>query len=281
MIAGEDAGPERIAAVRRELGLDQPFWQQYLNWIWKVIQGDMGRSFQTDVPVFHLIMQRLPATVELAIAAMVIALLLAIPTGIISALHKGSWVDFLMITSTSFGIGIPNFWLGILLILVFGLYLGWLPAGGRVPFFEAPLQALQHLILPAFTLALYIASVLSRFLRSSMLEVLHEDYIRTARSKGLGERLIIYRHGLRNALVPMVTVLGAQLGRLVSGAIIVESVFTWPGLGSLMLAAIRNRDYSLVQGSMLIFIFLIIITNLLTDLAYGFIDPRIRLGGKR
>ena len=276
-LAGEDASKETIALIRASLDLDKPLWMQYSLWLEKIAMGDLGKSYMLDIPVIDLVMQRLKATLELSLAAIFLAVIIAVPLGIKAALSRGGWVDHVITAATSIAIAIPNFWLGIVLVIIFGVLLDLLPAGGRVAFFESPLEALRFLILPATTLALYVAATLSRFIRTSMIEVLVQDYIRTARSKGLSRNQIIYGHALKNAIIPALTVLGAQFGRLVSGAIIVESIFSWPGLGSLMLEAIRNRDYPIIQGGLLIFIFLVIVTNIITDLLYGLADPRIQL----
>jgi peptide/nickel transport system permease protein len=209
------------------------------------------------------------------------AVLLAVPLGIIAALSRGRWPDHVIMGASTVSIAIPNFWLGILMLLFFALWLGWLPAGSRpVAFIDDPLTSLRFLILPAFTLSLFSAAVLVRFVRASMMEVLHQDYIRTARSKGLPRRMIIYKHALRNALIPAITALGVQLGHLLTGTIVLEMVFSWPGLGQLILGAISGRDYQLVQGCILIFVVIFIVVNLVTDLVYGLIDPRISVTGE-
>ena len=280
MVAGEDASESAVAAVRRELRLDRPIHVQYVTWLSDLVRGDLGRSFLSDLPVSELILQRLPATLELAIASMILSVLIAIPIGAWAAVHRGDFLDRLITVGTTFGIAIPNFWIGILLVLAFGLTFHLLPAGGRVPLLEDPVQGLRHLILPAGTLAIALSANLARFVRASMLEVLPQDYVRTARSKGLRSRAIIFRHALRNSLIPMLTVLGVQFGRLLAGSIIIESIFTWPGIGSLMLSAIRSRDYPVIQGTLALFMLIVILTNLATDILYGVVDPRIRLRGK-
>jgi len=276
-IAGSDARPDTIAAIRTELGLDQPLPVQYGLWLGRVLQGDLGRSYTNKLSVAEQIGQRIPATLELTFAGLLLALVVSIPTGIIAAVRDRSAADWVISSFNAFAIAIPNFWLGILMILLFGLFLGWLPPSGRGDFAREPGTAWKFLLLPAITLALNQSAVLSRFVKSSMLEVMHEDFIRTARAKGLREWVVIRRHVLRNALVPIATVLGIQFGRLLGGAIVVESVFAWPGVGRLVLQSIGNRDYSTVQGVLLLLVLSFVVVNLLTDMAYGLLDPRIRL----
>ena len=279
LLAGEDATDEEVRVIRDYLGLDKPLVTQYVIWLGRVLQGELGTSyFLQGGTVEQLIALRLPATIELSVAAIVLALLISVPGGIIAALNRGRWPDRLIMGGSTVSIAIPNFWLGILILLVFARWLGWLPAGGRpVAFLDDPIAALEFLILPAFTLALYTSAILVRFVRASMIEVLHQDYIRTAYSKGLSFRKILYKHALRNALIPAVTVLGVQFGLLLTGAIVVELVFSWPGLGQLVLGAITGRDYQLVQGTLLVFVVIVVATNLVTDLLYGILDPRISL----
>lgn len=280
MVAGEDASESTVAAVRRELGLDRPIHIQYVTWLGDLVRGDLGSSFLSDLPVSRLIAQRLPATLELAVTAMILSVLIAIPVGALAAVNRGKLLDRIVTVGTTAGIAIPNFWIGILLVLVFGLTFRLFPAGGRVPLLEDPIQGARHLLLPALTLAITLSSNLARFVRASMLEVLPEDYVRTARSKGLREHAVVFRHALRNSLIPMLTVLGIQFGRLLAGSIIIESIFNWPGIGSLMLSAIRSRDFPVIQGTLALFMLIVIVTNLVTDVLYGVIDPRIRLRSK-
>lgn len=276
-IAGSDARPDTIAAIRTELGLDQPLPVQYAHWIGRVLQGDLGRSYTNKLSVAEQIRQRIPATLELTFAALVLALAVSIPTGIVAAVRDRSTADWVISSLNAFAIAVPNFWLGILMILLFGLFLGWLPPSGRGDFAQDPGTAWKFLLLPAVTLALNQSAVLSRFVKSSMLEVMHEDFVRTARAKGLREWAVVRSHVLRNALVPVATVLGIQFGRLLGGAIVVESVFAWPGVGRLVLQSIGARDYATVQGILLLLVLVFVVVNLLTDLAYGLLDPRIRL----
>jgi peptide/nickel transport system permease protein len=283
LLAGEDATDEEVQVIREYLGLDKPLITQYGIWLTRVAHGELGQSyFMNDVPVEDLILQRLPATLELSIAGIILALLIAVPFGILAALKRGRWPDHLVMGSSTISIAIPNFWLGILVLLLFALWLDWLPAGGRrVAFLDDPIESLRFMILPALTLALSVAAVLVRFVRASLIEVLYQDYIRTAYAKGLPFRKILYKHALLNALIPAVTSLGVQFGQLLPGAIVVELVFSWPGLGQLILGAITGRDYQLVQGCLLVFVVIVVGTNLITDLLYGVLDPRINVSGGR
>lgn len=278
IIAGPNATDEQLAALTRRLGLDQPLWAQYVTWLRNVLTGNMGYSFINNYPVNKMIALRVPATLELALVSAVIAVLISFPLGIVSALRPGSIVDFVSTLFSALSFAVPGFWLAILLILLFSLRFHLLPPSGRPEFSEQPAEHLRSLVMPAFTLGLGIAAKLTRYLRSSMLDVLDQDYVRTARAKGLQERVVTVRHVLRNALIPVVTVLGLQTGDLLSGAIIVESVFAWPGVGRLTVQAIGWRDYSLLQADVLYIVLAFMLINLLTDLAYGFIDPRIRYG---
>jgi len=278
IIAGPNATDEQLAALTRRLGLDQPLWAQYVTWLRNVLTGNMGYSFINNYPVNKMIALRVPATLELALVSAVIAVLISFPLGIVSALRPGSIVDFVSTLFSALSFAVPGFWLAILLILLFSLRFHLLPPSGRPDFSEQPAEHLRSLVMPAFTLGLGIAAKLARYLRSSMLDVLDQDYVRTARAKGLRARVVTVRHVLRNALIPVITVLGLQTGDLLSGAIIVESVFAWPGVGRLTVQAIGWRDYSLLQADVLYIVLAFMVINLLTDLAYGFIDPRIRYG---
>lgn len=285
LLAGTDATEQDVENIREAMGLNDPLLTQYLRWMGNVLTGNLGTSmFMLGTDVEDLILSKMVPTFELAFVATVLAVLISVPLGVLAALKPGGITDRSAIGAGTVAIAIPNFWLGILLILLFSQLLRWLPAGGRVVgFFEDPVLSLKHMFLPALTLALYTAAILMRFVRVSMIEVLHQDYVRTARAKGLSRRAVISGHALRNALLPFVTVLGVQFGRLLAGALIVELIFAWPGLGQLVLSAIKNRDYQLVQGCMLVFIVFVVVSNLVTDLIYGVIDPRIshRTGGSR
>ena len=281
VLAGPDATPETIQAMRQELGLDRSLPVQYGIWLGRVVRGDFGRSYAYRRPVGELILQRIPATVELAVAGLTLALLVAIPTGVLAAVRQGSVFDWLASTLSGFAIAVPNFWFGILAIIVFSLTLGWLPPGGMVELSRDPVAGLRFLVLPAVTLALNQAAVLSRFVKASVLEVLNEDYVRTARAKGLSEPQVTRRHVVRAALIPVATVLGLEFGRLLGGAVIVESVFAWPGMGRLIVQGILHRDYPIVQATLLLLVITFVVVNLATDLVYGLLDPRIRLSARR
>lgn len=281
LIAGQDASPAAVQQVRRALQLDRPLPVQYGVWLGHAVRGDLGTSLVTRLPVAQLIGQRVPATLELAAASYLLMLAIAIPTGVLAAVKQQGPVDWLISSLNGVAIAVPNFWFGILAILLFALHLGWLPPGGRAGFAGDPGASLKFLILPALTLAVHPAAGLSRLVKAAMLESLHEDYVRTARAKGMREAAVVVRHALRNALIPVVTVLGLEFGRLLGGAVIVESIFAWPGVGRLILDAVGNRDYTVVQGALLMLVVTFIAVNLATDLVCGMLDPRIRLGAGR
>lgn len=275
VVLGVAASEENVAALRERLGLNRPIWEQYGSWLAGLTRGDLGNSLVTGQPVLEQILQRLPATLQLAAAGLLVGLLIGLPAGILSALKPHSPLDTTTSLLSQIGVSIPDFWLGILLVLLFSLTLGWLPSQGYTPFTEDPVDWFLHLILPALTVGIISGSIQTRFNRSAMLEVLHEDYIRTARAKGLREVLVINRHALRNALIPIVTILGLQLTALLSAVVVVEVVFSWPGLGRLTLDAVLDRDYPLLQGAVFTIATLLAFVNLATDLLYAFIDPRI------
>ncbi len=288
VILGLDTSPEELARLRTLLGLDQPLPVQYMRYLSDVLQGRLGDSIFQHEPVSKLIGERLPATIELTIAAMLIASLLGTVTGIISATKPYSWFDALSTLLSLAGVAMPVFWLGMLAILLFALRLSWLPSFGRGEgLFPSiglllttgnigPLvDSLRHLVLPAFTLAAFSTAIISRLVRSSMLEVLGMDYVRTARAKGLHDRAVVVRHALRNALIPVVTVMGLQVGVLLGGAVIAETIFAWPGLGRLLISAINTRDYPLVQGLVFATALLVSAINLLVDLLYAWLNPRV------
>ena len=276
IIAGPNATDEQLEALRRQYGLDQPLWQQYFIWLGNVLTGNLGHSFINDFPVGQLILYRVPATVELALASALIGAVVAFPLGIIAALRPGSIVDLFTTLFSALSFAVPSFWLAILLILLFSLQFKLLPPSGRPEFSEQPVEHLKALIMPAMTLGIAMAAKLTRYLRSSMLDVINQDYTRTARAKGLSERLVVSRHAVRNALIPVITIFGLQIGDLLSGAIIVESIFAWPGVGRLTIQAIGWRDYSILQASVMFIVVAFLVVNLLTDLTYGLINPRIR-----
>lgn len=275
-IAGPNATPEQLAALEARLGLDRPLWVQYLVWLRNVFTGDLGVSYINKFPVREIIGQRIPATFELAIASLIIGIVIAFPLGILSALRPGSLFDFAVTTFSALTFAMPGFFLLVLLIILFSQEWRLLPPSGRPDLFEEPVLFLKSIILPAFTLGIGVAANLARYLRSSLLEVLDQDYVRTARAKGIRDRLVLVRHALPNALIPVVTILGLQLGDLLSGAIIIESIYAWPGVGRLTIQAIEWRDYALLQANILFIVIVFLLVNLLTDLTYGWLDPRIR-----
>ena len=262
--------------LRRDLGLDRPLYLQYATWMGRLLQGDLGRSIRNREPVIENVSRRIKPSLQLAGLAMAISLLVATPIGILSAARRNSAVDRVGTSFALFGICMPNFLIALLLIFLFGVTLRWLPISGYVDPMEEPWEGLRSLTLPAITLGLALAAVITRTLRSSMLEALSEDYIRTARAKGLSDGAVVRRHALKNALIPVVTVLGLQLGTLIGGAVITEYVFALPGVGRLVVDAVFARDYPLVQGVVLLIAVGFILSNLAVDLLYGFIDPRIR-----
>jgi len=280
-VAGPDATPDVIKAVRQKMGLDRPLPVQYGIWLWHIVRADLGTSYISKMPVIDLVGYAFPATIQLALAALLLALVISLPLGVLASLRQASKLDLFVQGFTALGLGVPNFWLGILLILMFALILGILPPGGRIDPMQNPAMGLKTLILPAVTLGIQISAVFTRFVRTAMLEVLHEDYVRTARAKGLQERVVVVRHALRSALVPVVTVVGLQFGRLLGGAVVVESVFAWPGVGRLIIQAVEQRDYTVVQAALLWLVLVFLLINLITDVLYAFLDPRIRLGGER
>ncbi|WP_049899408.1 nickel ABC transporter permease [Natrinema sp. J7-1] len=261
-----------IEAFRAEHGLNDPVPVQYLHWLTDVFRGDLGSSYYSDTSVSTLIVEAGPLTLELALAAMLVALAISVPAGVVSAVHRGSPIDYASQLGALLGVSMPNFWLAYLLILLFPLKLGVLPVAGAGSF--------GHLVLPAITLGTGMAAVVTRLIRSSMLEVLDEAYVDTARAKGLRERIVVYKHALRNALVPVVTILGLQLGTLLNGAGVVEIIFQRPGLGSLLVDAVFERNYPVVQGVTLVTAIVFVATNLLVDLTYRYLDPRVQLGGE-
>jgi peptide/nickel transport system permease protein len=292
---GQHATQQEIDEIRDKYGLNRPLYEQYFIWLGDVLKGDLGRSILTHEQVTTEIGSRFPNTIELAIAAMIFAILIGVVAGVISATKQYSVADYSVMGLALFGISMPVFWLGIMLMMIFGVFLGWLPIGGRIdlliPFQSitgfmvidsiitlngaALISVLEHLILPAIALGTIPMAIIARTTRSSMLEVLRQDFIRTERAKGLSERKVIYKHAIRNAMVPVVTVIGLNFGLLLSGAILTETVFSWPGVGRLVVDAVYARDYPLVIGCILIFALVFVIVNLITDILYTYIDPRI------
>ncbi len=277
-ILGDKASPERAAAVRKQLGLDRPIYVQYVDWIGSVAHGDFGDSLISDRPILNDLARRLPRTIELIIASMILAILVGIPLGVIAANYRNQMPDILVSIISLLGVSTPVFVSGTLLLLVFGVRWHILPATGYVSFTDSPWGHIEHLLMPAVTLALLEAAVILRMTRSSLLEVLSEDYVRTARAKGLGQRIVLYHHALRNALIPVVTIIGIQAGTMLGGTVIVEYIFNWPGVSTYLLAAINQRDYPVIQAIILIIATLFVLLNLVTDLVYAAIDPRIKYG---
>ncbi|MBN1105579.1 MAG: ABC transporter permease [Deltaproteobacteria bacterium] len=268
VLAGQMATPEEVENIRRQLGLDRPIHLQYAVFFSRLAQFDLGRSARTQNPVTQEIWARLPNTVLLAVVAITLAILFGIPAGIVSAVRPYTWIDYLVTSVALFGISMPVFWLGLMLVVVFSVVLQWLPAGGT--------GSWKHVILPSVTLASFVIAFIARMTRSTMMEVLSQDYTTTARSKGLKEEVVIVKHALKNALIPIITVVGLQFGLLLGGAVLTETVFAWPGLGRLIVDSILARDYPVIQGAILVFGLLYIFVNLVVDLLYAWVDPRIR-----
>jgi peptide/nickel transport system permease protein len=269
--------PEAYEALRAASGLDQPLIQQFFGYIGSALTGDLGVSFRNGEPVTVTLLERLPATVSLAVTGILIALILAVPAGIYSALHEGKISDAIVRVTSQFGVSVPDFWMGILLIALFSTTLGWLPTSGYRPLTSDPVGWAQHIILPGLTVGLVAAAIMTRYIRSAVLEVAGSGYVRTARSKGLPPRLVTQRHIVRNALVPVLTITGIQLATILGGVIVVEVVFAWPGLGRLVFNAVAARDYPVIQGAVLLIAALFLLINLIVDALYAVVDPRIRL----
>jgi peptide/nickel transport system permease protein len=276
VVAGENASQEAIEAARHRLGLDQPFLVQFWHWLTAVVRGDLGTSFTSGRPVTSLILDRLPITLSLATGATLVGLGLGVPLGVLAALYRGSWIDRLTIFTTSLGIAAPEFFIGLLLVLVVALHLGWLPATGYVAFGDDPVEWLARLTLPSITLGVGVAAELARQVRGSMIDVLSRDYIQTARAKGLSTGSIIVKHALKNAAIPVVTVLGLQIRRLLGGAVIVEQIFAMNGVGSLAVRAVFLRDLPVLLGVALATAVVVLFVNLLVDMSYGYFDPKVR-----
>jgi peptide/nickel transport system permease protein len=277
LFLGEEADAETLARFRTRLGLDRPLVVQYVEWLGRALRGDLGRSLRTNQPVTEAILQRLPVTLELLLAALLVSLALAVPMGIVSAVRRNSGVDLVSTLFALLGFAMPGFWLGIILIYVFALLLRWLPPSGFVPLPSSVPQNLLSLVLPALTLGTALAALVTRQLRSGMLEVLRQDYVRTAQAKGLSQRQVIGKHALKNALISVVTVVGLQLGGLLGNTIITETLFALPGVGRLMIDSIFSRDFFVVQGVILFLAVGYVVSNLLVDTLYSYLDPRIRL----
>lgn len=269
--------PEAYQALREASGLDQPLVSQFVSYLGHAATGNLGVSFRNGDPVTEVLLERLPATVSLAVVGIVLALLIALPAGIYSALREGRMSDAVVRVTSQFGVSIPDFWLGILLVALFSTVLGWLPTSGYRPLFDDPGGWLRHVILPGLTVGLVAGAIMTRYVRSAVLEVAAMGYVRTARSKGLAPRVVTLRHTVRNALVPILTITGIQLATILSGIIVVEVVFAWPGLGRLVFNSVAARDYPVIQGAVLLMAVLFLVVNLLVDVLYAVVDPRIRL----
>lgn len=270
---GESLTPENIERIRVEEGLDSPVHIQYLRWVQHILHGDLGNSLVNGEPVLFEILSKFPATLTLSIASMFLALIIAIPLGVINASEQYSFFDNFTMLGAAFGIAMPNFWFALLLVQLFALKLGWLPVFGA--------GGLEHLVLPALTLGISMAAVITRFTRSNMLEVLRQDYIRTARAKGMGEKRVIIKHALKNALIPVITIIGLQFGRILEGSVIIETIFAWPGIGNLLVSSIYSRDFAMIQGTVLFLAVVFVLVNLFVDISYTFLDPRIRYESSR
>jgi peptide/nickel transport system permease protein len=275
ILAGMEANEEQVARVRQDLGLDRPLHIQYASYVARALRGDLGRSIHSRQQIWHAITEHFPATLELTVASLLLSSVVGIVVGVVSAVKRYSFFDHLSMLGALAGISMPIFWIGILLMWFFSLYLEWLPTGGRGgPVWT--LAGLRSLVLPSLALAGISVAMIARLTRSTMLEVLRQDFVTTARSKGLGERLVIFRHALGNALIPVVTYVGLEFGVLLGGAVVTEQIFSWPGMGRLVVDAINSRDYPIIQGSILFFAVLFVLINLIVDLLYGLLDPRIR-----
>ena len=271
---GMNAQPEAVRELERQMGLNQPPWIRYLEWLWGVFHFDLGESVRTGRSVSAMIARRLPPTLELAVASMVLTLIIALPLGVISAVRQYTWVDNASMLFAIFWLSMPSFWLALILLLVFSVELNMFPISGRsTPVFTA--TWLMSLILPAVATGTRRAGLLTRMTRSSMLEILNEDYIRTARGKGIGETAVIYTHAMKNAMIPIITLIGLQIPFIFSGSVIIETVFSWPGMGRLLVNSVLQRDYPVVQGLVLVYAVIVVFANLLVDIAYGYFDPRI------
>jgi peptide/nickel transport system permease protein len=274
---GEQATPQAVAALKHKLGLDRPLYVQYLDWLGHALRGDLGRSAFGNQPVTELIAQRIMPTAELGVLSLIIALIIGVTGGVIAAMRHNTGVDAASSVLSIFGVSTPSFWLAILLVLIFSIKIRWLPALGYVSPFKDPLLNLKQMILPAFTLGVTLAAVISRITRGAMLDALYQDFVRTARAKGLRERNVVMRHALTNALIPVVTVVGLQIAGLLGGAVIIETIFALPGNGQLLVTAIFARDFPVVQGIVVVTALAFIFINLIVDVLYAALDPRIRL----
>lgn len=278
VIAGQSASNFEIEQVRQQLGLDRPFHERVFNWYAGLLEGDLGRSILLQRPVTQAILERVPVTLTLAGFALFLTIAIGIPCGVIAALRANTWVDQAVLTFALIGVSVPNFWLSLMLIVLFGVMLDWLPAGGYVPLADDPADWARSLILPGVSLALLQIGLLARITRATMLETLRQDYVRTARAKGLPARLVVGKHALKNVMIPVVTVIGISFGLLLSGSVVIETVYSIPGMGRLLANAIFGRDYPLIQGGLLVTAATLVLLNLAVDLLYALIDPRVKYG---
>jgi peptide/nickel transport system permease protein len=277
VLLGEEATPQTVAALQQELGLNKPLPQQFALWLWQAAHGNLGESIRLQQPVTEALMQRLPVTIELGVASLLFSLVLAILLGIYSATHRNSWVEWLVNVSSLLGTAVPSFVLALSLIFLFAVVWRPFPPGGYVPLTDDPINNLRDLVLPMIALGTGTVAANLRQIRASMTEVLEQDYVRTARAKGLSNRRVNYVHAFRNALIPLITIVGLQIGAILGGAFVIETIFLWPGVGALAVQSIFSKDYPVVQGIVLLVAFSYMLTNLLVDLSYAFFDPRIRL----
>jgi peptide/nickel transport system permease protein len=278
LMLGEFATPQSLAALRQQLGLDKPLFEQFALWLWQLFHGNLGQSIQLQQPVLDAITQRFPVTVELGLCSLLFSLAIAFPLGIYSATHRNTWVDWLVNVLILFSTAIPSFVLGLVLIFVFAVSIRIFPAGGYIPFNQDPLNNIRDLILPMVALGTGAVAGNMRQIRASMIEVLGQDYIRMARAKGIGERRINYLHALRNAVIPVLTIVGIQVGSIIAGTFVIETIYLWPGVGQLAVTSIFSKDYPVIQGIVLLSAFFYMGANLLVDISYVLLDPRIRLG---
>lgn len=277
-LAGTDASPEQIEQIRERLGLDLPIWERAVVWYGNLLQGDLGQSYLLNRSVAEAVMERLPVTLSLTALALAISVVVGVLLGVLAAVRHNGWADRGAMLVALVGLSVPDFWLGVVLIILFGVSLGWLPTGGFVPLSEDPVGWMRCMTLPALTLAITQMGIIARMARSSMLDVLNQDYIRTARAKGMPSRTVVFRHALRNAMVPILTTVGVTTGVLLSGAVVIESVFSLPGVGRLIVGSIQRRDFPIIQGGLLITAAVFVIVNIVVDVLYGYFDPRIRDG---
>ncbi len=277
-ILGEDTqvDHQRLLEIRRELGLDQPIYVQYGQWMWSILRLDPGRSFGSDYPIAKRLAAAIPITFNLAVYALILTLIVAIPLGAVSAVHQDSWVDYASRAAALVGLSTPGFWVGIMVIMFLAFYVGWMPQLQLVSFFEDPWKNFTQLFWPALVIAIAQTAVITRMTRSTLLEVLREDYVRTARAKGLRERVVIVRHALKNAMLPVITLIGLEFAGLMNGAVITETVFAVPGLGSTLIQGINAKDFPLIQATVLFIGLIVVLVNLLVDLSYAWLDPRIK-----